>query len=119
MRVGKDTQSSMQAYVALLEGLKVGETFFNVLNEEFTKLVRELFRILVDTNQLDRKEEFLDDFRIFSRDMLIKYSTNDQYTHSPRSAVEKRLGIAPQYNRSRKPHLKNNCHHRDDDGYIF
>ncbi|MCP4991839.1 MAG: hypothetical protein GY928_39005 [Colwellia sp.] len=121
MTIGKDTQSGMLAYTGLLSGLKIGGRFFSKLNHEFTKLLMELFKRLMETNQLDRKEEFLDDFKMFTNDMLRKYGTTDPYGHSPRSPFEKRMGIEPQPNSYRKRKLIGSSNSRtyDTDGYLL
>lgn len=121
MSIGKDTQSNIQAYVGLLSGLKLGQGFFNQLNNEFAKLILELFKKLMETNQLGRKDEFLDDLIMFGHDMLRKYGTTEPYGYHPRSPYEKRIGIESQCE-GRQKHIFDNLKRRydnDEDDYSY
>lgn len=89
----KDTLSAAHAYTGLLTGLKLGQGFVAKLNYEFATLIIELFKILFESNSQHRIDEFFDDFQMFKSDMIRKYSTTSPYGYSPRSPMEKRLGL--------------------------
>jgi len=89
----KNTEAAMHAYTATLRGLKLGQGFFSQLNLEYAKLIIELFKCLFETNSLDRKHEFQDDFQLFAEDMVRKYGTASPYGYVPRSPYEKKNGL--------------------------
>jgi len=90
----KDTQAAMHAYTGTLQGLKLGQSIFAQLNWEFAKMLLEVFKRLFATNSLDRQEEFARDLANFSEDMQRKYGTTSPFGWSPRSPMEKKLGIS-------------------------
>lgn len=89
----RDTQAAMHAYTGTLQGLRLGQSIFAQLNLEFTKMLIEVFERLFATNSLERQEEFAKDLADFSDDMQRKYGTTSPFGWSPRSPMEKRLGI--------------------------
>lgn len=101
----KGTQAAAHAYTGILNGLKLGQGFFAKLNYEFATLIIELIKRLFESNSLHRIDEFFDDFKMFKDDMLRKYSTSSLYGHSPRSPMEKRLGI-PHTEKRKRPRYK-------------
>jgi len=106
MSIGKDTKSSLYAYTGILKGLKLGQGFFAKLNYEYMKLLLAIFRRLIETNSLDRQDEFFDDFMLFGEDMKRKYSTTSPLGYTPRSPFEKRMGLSLDEGKSKKVNHK-------------
>ncbi len=96
-----DTEAAMLAYTAVLRGLKLGQGFFAQLNLLYAKLIIELFKCLLNTNSLNRMDEFKQDFELFAEDMVRKYSSTSPYGGTPRSPYEKRMGINPNVTKAR------------------
>lgn len=90
----KDTEAAMHAYTVLLSSIKISNGIFAKIHTEILQMILEVFSRLLLTKSLDRQDEFLHDIEMFAQDMKRKYSTSSPYGWSPRSPLEKRLGIS-------------------------
>ncbi|MEH6465814.1 MAG: hypothetical protein V7771_18185 [Shewanella psychromarinicola] len=89
----KDTKAALHAYTSALNALKIGQSFFAKLNLEYSRLLIKLLNLLFKANSLSRLDEFLNDFKLFSIEMLRKYEAQTPNDYSLDKPFERKIGI--------------------------
>lgn len=102
-------------YQRKLRSVNEDSAYLVQLHYYYIVLIETVFKHIFLNGQIERKDEFILDFKIFIEEMISKYSSASPYGYSPRSPEHKRLGLSHDQKLTDKPRIQSYDLNDDDD----
>lgn len=104
----------MADYQRKLRDVNEDSVYLVQLHYYYIILIETVFKHIFINNQIERKDEFLLDVKIFVEEMISKYSNISPYGYSPRSPQHKILGLSHDQKLTDKPRIESFDLREDD-----
>ncbi|MFA9385781.1 MAG: hypothetical protein ACERKF_18740 [Vibrio cyclitrophicus] len=122
MNSTKKFKVRLSDYTRNLRHVREESKYLAHLHYQYIILIETVFKHLFNNQQIERKDEFLLDVKIFVDEMISKYSSESPYGYTPRSHQHKLRGLSHDQKLTDKPRVANYDLRHDewrehDDGY--